>query len=57
MNESGQIDRLILNDVTGDLWTYGVLDDIKNLAVNASQLKDLSTIISGGTVDRSCSGP
>ena len=51
MNESGQIDRLILNDVTGDLWTYGVLDDIKNLAVNASQLKDLSTIISGGTVD------
>ena len=51
LNESGQIDRLILNDVTGDLWTYGVLDDIKNLAVNASQLKDLSTIISGGTVD------
>ena len=31
LNEQGQIDRLILNDVTGDLWKYGVLDDVKNL--------------------------
>ena len=38
MNEQGQIDRLILNDVTGDLWKYGVLDDVKNLAVNASSI-------------------
>ena len=36
LNEQGQIDRLILNDVTGDLWKYGVLDDVKNLAFNAS---------------------
>ena len=34
LNENGEIDRLILNDVTGDLWSYGVLDDIKNLAAN-----------------------
>ena len=34
LNEQGQIDRLILNDVTGDLWSYGVLDDVKNLASN-----------------------
>ena len=34
LNEQGEIDRLILNDVTGDLWSYGVLDDIKNLAAN-----------------------
>ena len=33
-NENGEIDRLILNDVTGDLWTYGVLDDVKNLVNN-----------------------
>ena len=50
LNEQGQIDRLILNDVTGDLWTYGVLDDIKNLAVNVNELTALGTIISGGTV-------
>ena len=30
-NENGQIDRLILSNVTGDLYTYGVLDDVKNL--------------------------
>ena len=39
VNEAGQIDRLILNDVTGDLWKYGVLDDVKNLAVNYTDLK------------------
>ena len=49
LNEQGQIDRLILNDVTGDLWTYGVLDDIKNLAVNVNELAALGTIITGGT--------
>ena len=41
-NENGQIDRLILDDVTGDLWTYGVLDDVKNLVNNV-------TSSSGGT--------
>ena len=50
LNENGQINRLILNDVTGDLWTYGVLDDIKNLAVNADDLKTLGTLLGGGTV-------
>ena len=38
LNEQGQIDRLILDDVTGDLWKYGVLDDVKNLAVNAGSI-------------------
>ena len=28
-NENGEIDRLILSDVTGDLWEYGALDGIK----------------------------
>lgn len=42
-NSAGQIDRLILNDVTGDLWNYGVLDDIRNLALNYNDLKDLVT--------------
>ena len=41
LNEAGQIDRLMLNDVTGDLWNYGVLDDVKNLAMNYSDLKSL----------------
>ena len=37
-NPQGQIDKLILNDVTGDLWYYGVLDDVKNVAANYSTL-------------------
>ena len=47
LNEQGQIDRLILNDVTGDLWSYGVLDDVKNLAVNASSI--ISTVSGSGS--------
>lgn len=48
-DENGQIDRLILNDVTGDLWSYGVLDDVKNLATN------ITTIISSTTSSSSSS--
>jgi len=47
-NPQGQIDKLILNDVTGDLWSYGVLDDVKNLAMNYSDLKSLVTSIAVG---------
>ena len=47
LNEQGQIDRLILNDVTGDLWKSGVLDDVKNLAVNASSI--LGTLTGSGS--------
>ena len=47
LNEQGQIDRLILNDVTGDLWIYGVLDDVKNLAVNAGSI--LGTLTGSGS--------
>ena len=47
LNEQGQIDHLILNDVTGDLWKYGVLDDVKNLAVNASSI--LGTLTGSGS--------
>lgn len=36
MDENGAIDRLILNDATGDLWTYGVLDDVTNLISTAA---------------------
>ena len=48
LNEQGKIDRLILNDFTGDLWSYGVLDDVKNLAMNYSDLKSLVTSIAAG---------
>ena len=33
-NAAGEIDRLIFDDATGDLWTYGVLDDVRNLVTN-----------------------
>ena len=45
----GQIDRLILKDVTGDLWKYGVLDDIKNLAANYADIKTLLSSSNTGT--------
>ena len=48
VNEAGRIDRLILNDVTGDLWKYGVLDDVKNLAVNYTDLKSFITSFNAG---------
>ena len=51
LNEQGQIDRLILNDVTGDLWKYGVLDDVKNLAVNAGSI--LGGLTGSGSGDSS----
>ena len=53
LNEQGQIDRLILNDVTGDLWKYGVLDDVKNLAINAGSILGGLTGGSGGSGDSS----
>ena len=53
LNEQGQIDRLILNDVTGDLWKYGVLDDVKNLAFNAGSILGGLTGGSGGSGDSS----
>ena len=56
LNEQGQIDRLILNDVTGDLWKYGVLDDVKNLAVNASSILGTLTGSSSSGSGSSSSG-
>ena len=31
-NSAGEIDRLILDDVTGDLWQYGALDTVRGAA-------------------------
>lgn len=30
-NDKGEIDRLILNDATGDLWEYGALDTVRTM--------------------------
>ena len=43
LNDNGEIDRLILNDVTGDLWKYGVLDDVRNIAANLPSTKTPAT--------------
>ena len=51
LNDNGEIDRLILNDVTGDLWNYGVLDDIRNIAANLPSSKT-----TGGSSSDSGSG-
>ena len=51
-NSAGQIDRVILDDVTGDLWYYGVLDDVKNVAANYSTLLSAIQAQPGdGTID------
>ena len=49
-NENGEIDRLVLDNVTGDLWTYGVLDDTRNLTDAAAAAIDggTGTAESGG---------
>ena len=52
-NEAGQIDRLILNDATGDLWTYGVLDDVKNLINTATDTKSSASSGSSGSTSAS----
>lgn len=52
LNEKGEIDRLILNDVTGDLWSYGVLDDVKNLMMNVTTILPST----GGSSSGSTSG-
>ena len=39
-NEKSQIDRLILSNVTGDLYTYAVLDDVKNLTTTVGDKID-----------------
>ena len=39
-NSAGQIDRLILSNITGDLYTYGVLDDVKNLTTTVGDKVD-----------------
>ena len=55
-NAAGQIDRLILKDVTGDLWKYGVLDDIKNLAANYADIKTLLSSSNTGTSTSTSTG-
>ena len=58
-NAAGEIDRLILDNVTGDLWTYGLLDDVRNLTAAAADAideeigrpsaKDPTASLTGGT--------
>ena len=49
VDEAGAIDRLILNDVTGDLWTYGVLDDVQNLVANVTSSSTTTTTTTDST--------
>ncbi len=43
LNERGEIDRLVLDDVTGDVWTYGCLMSW-NTNNNSSTLDDLTEL-------------
>ncbi|MGN0706462.1 MAG: S-layer homology domain-containing protein [Faecalibacterium sp.] len=55
-NEQGQIDRLILDNVTGDLMTYAVLDDVKNLIDKAVEEYESSTSSSTSSTGTTASG-
>ena len=39
-NAAGEIDRVILNDVTGDLWEYAALDSVRRLTDEAAKKID-----------------
>ena len=56
----GRIDRMILNNATGDLWTYGVLDDVRNLATTVGTAVDQSagrpSAISGAAAGTASTG-
>ena len=39
-NSAGQIDRVILDDVTGDLWEYAALDSVRRLTDEAAKKID-----------------
>ena len=54
-NAAGEIDRLILDDVTGDLWTYGVLDDVRNLVTNLTSSGSAGSTGSGSNASSSSS--
>ncbi len=54
-NAAGEIDRLILDDVTGDLWTYGVLDDVRNLVTNLTSSGSAGSTGSGSNSSGSSS--
>ena len=56
LNDNGEIDRLILNDVTGDLWKYGVLDDIRNIAANLPSSKTTGGSSSGSGSESGSTG-
>ena len=59
LNENGEIDRLILDDVTGDLWEYATLDDVKNLTtvvgdqIDSAIQSALGTSTGGGSTGSS----
>ena len=54
-NAAGEIDRLILDDVTGDLWTYGVLDDVRNLVTHLTSSGSAGSTGSGSNASSSSS--
>ena len=54
-NAAGEIDRLILDDVTGDLWTYGVLDDVRNLVTNLTSSGSAGSTGSGSNASSGAS--
>ena len=54
-NAAGEIDRLILDDVTGDLWTYGVLDDVRNLVTHLTSSGSTGSTGSGSNASSSSS--
>ena len=46
-NEQGEIDQLILKEVTGDMHTYGVLTDVNELSVGMTTMGTYKVDISG----------
>ena len=48
-NSSGEIDKLILNDVTGDSYTFGVMTSAQNMSFGTSVSGSYSYIVNGSS--------
>ena len=48
-NSAGQIDRVILDDVTGDLWEYAALDSVRRLT-DEERVEEIAHMLSGATL-------
>lgn len=56
VDQDGRIDRLILNDLSGDLWSYGYLNSVTDQSRGKNVATQYSVMLNGKTTSFSVSG-